>query len=97
MSKNRKEEAAVIVAKYHGNGNSADPLVAAQLEEIEGAIERAEEGITWRALFSQKANLQRLFIVISMTLMTLWCGQNIITYYFSPILSSINITETTQQ
>ncbi|KAI4593731.1 hypothetical protein KJ359_009010 [Pestalotiopsis sp. 9143b] len=97
MYKNCKEEAASIVSKYHGNGNPDDPLVATQLEEIEIAILRAQEGITWKALFAQKANLQRLLIVISMTLMTLWCGQNIITYYFSSILTSVNITGTTQQ
>jgi len=31
-----------------------------------------------------------------MTLMTLWCGQNVITYYFVPVLKSIGITKTTQ-
>jgi MFS family permease len=97
MSKGRKEEAKAIIAKYHGNGNVDDPLVLAQVEEIEMAVVRAQEGITWKALFRHKPNLQRLFIIIAMTLMTLWCGQNIITYYFSSILNSINITGTTQQ
>lgn len=97
MSKDRKAEVAVIIAKYHGNGNADDQLVAAQLEETEVAVEKAQEGITWRALFTQRANRQRLFIVVAMTLMTLWCGQNIITFYFSSILNSVNITGTTQQ
>lgn len=97
MSKGRKEEAAVIVTKYHGNGRADDPLVEAQLAEIELAVNSAQEGVTWRALLTRRVNLHRLFIVVAMTLMTLWCGQNIITYYFSSILNSINITGTTQQ
>ncbi|EON95622.1 putative sugar transporter protein [Phaeoacremonium minimum UCRPA7] len=32
-----------------------------------------------------------------MVLMTLWCGQNIITFYFSSILNSVGVTATTAQ
>ncbi|KAH8898804.1 general substrate transporter [Thozetella sp. PMI_491] len=97
VSKGRSEEALAILAKYHGNGNASDELVVVQFGEIKDAIERAHEGISWRALLTQKINLQRLFIVVTMTLMTLWCGQNIITFYFSSILNSIGVTSTTQQ
>lgn len=93
----RVNEAKTIFAKYHGNGDENDPMVTSQIAEVRNAIENAKEGITWAALLTQKKNLHRLFIVITMTLMTLWCGQNIITYYFSSILTSIGITETTQQ
>ncbi|GKT40262.1 lactose permease [Colletotrichum spaethianum] len=93
----RGEEAKNIIAKYHGNGNMDDPLVTAQMAEIEHAMEVAREGVTWRALLTRKTNHHRLFIVITMTLMTLWCGQNIITFYFSSILTSVGVTDTTQQ
>jgi MFS family permease len=97
ISKGLNDEAAAIIAKYHGNGNADDPLVKAQLDEIQAAVELAHEGITWRDLFASKSNRNRLLIVVCMTLMTLWCGQNIITYYFSSILNSIEITNTTAQ
>lgn len=97
MSKGLKDKAAAIIAKYHGNGNADDPLVKAQLDEIQAAVELAHEGITWRDLFASKSNRNRLLIIVCMTLMTLWCGQNIITYYFSSILNSIEITNTTAQ
>jgi MFS family permease len=97
VSKGRTEEAVAIIAKYHGNGNPDNEVVVGQINEIKMAIETAKEGMTWKALLTQKQNIHRVSIVICMTLMTLWCGQNILTYYFSPILNSIGITTTTDQ
>lgn len=93
----RVEEAKAIITKYHGGGDENDPLVVTQIAEIQIAIEAAKEGVTWKALLTRKTNLHRLFIVVVMTLMALWCGQNIITYYFSTILNSVGITATTSQ
>jgi MFS family permease len=93
----RVEEAKAIFAKYHGDGDENDPMVTTQIAEIQRAIGEAKEGVTWKALLTQKNNLHRLLIVITMTVMTLWCGQNIITYYFSTILTGVGIDGTTQQ
>ncbi|KAH8660091.1 general substrate transporter [Xylariales sp. PMI_506] len=93
----RVDEAKAIFAKYHGNGDESDPLVITQIAEVQVAIERAKEGITWKALLTRKANLHRLFIVVTMTVSALWCGQNIITFYFSSILTNVGVKGTTQQ
>lgn len=97
ISKHRDAEASAIIAKYHGNGDPNDALVVTQVSEIQMAIEQAKEGVAWKALLTHKANLHRLFIVVTMVLMTLWCGQNIITFYFSSILNSVGVTATTAQ
>ncbi|KAF2811402.1 general substrate transporter [Mytilinidion resinicola] len=97
VSQGRTEEAIAIISKYHGNGNPNDEVVVSQIAEIKMAIETAKEGMTWKALMTQRQNVHRLLIVVCMTLMTLWCGQNILSYYFSPILNSIGITDTTSQ
>ena len=97
VAQGRIDEATAVLAKYHGDGNADDIAVTQQVAEIREAIESAHEGVTWRALLTHKTNLQRIFIVTVMVLMTLWCGQNIITYYFSTILSSVGISGTTQQ
>ncbi|KPI45215.1 Lactose permease [Cyphellophora attinorum] len=97
VANGREDEATAILAKYHGEGNAEDPLVRTQLVEIKVAMQQATEGVTWRALFTQKQNRARVLIVMCMTLMALWCMQNVITYYFSPILNTIGITGTTQQ
>ncbi|KAK9798725.1 putative General substrate transporter [Seiridium cardinale] len=97
VSQGRTEEAKAIFVKYHGNCDENDPLVATQVAGIQLAMEQAKEGISRKALLTQANNLHRLSIVVCMTLMTLWCGRNIITYYFSTILASIGVTGTTQQ
>lgn len=96
-SRGRKDEALAILARYHANGDSADPLVVKEMSEIDIALDQATEGITWKALATNRQNRMRVFIVVVMTLMALWCGQNVITYYFVPVLNSIGITATTSQ
>ncbi|KAK5056833.1 hypothetical protein LTR84_012365 [Exophiala bonariae] len=97
VSRGRNAEAVAIIAKYHGTGNDDDPTTCAEISEIELALQQAREGIRWSALVTKKANRNRISVVIVMVLMCLWCGQNIITYYFSPILNSIGITGSTKQ
>lgn len=97
VAKGRKDEAEAIIAKYHCNGDQNDVFARTQIVEIEMALEQAREGIKWSALVTNKPNRSRLSIVVVMVLMCLWCGQNVITYYFSAILNSIGITGTTQQ
>lgn len=71
-SRGRKEEAMIILARYHADGNTSDPLVVKEMEEIDLAMEQAKEGITWKALATNPQNRMRLFIVMTMTLMALW-------------------------
>ena len=97
VSQGRAEEALAFITKYHGNGDQNNPVVTTQLAEIQVALEQAHEGLSWKALFTRKQNLHRIFIIVTMVCMTLWCGQNIITYYFSSILTNIGITTTTDQ
>jgi MFS family permease len=69
IANGREDEATAILAKYHGEGNAEDPLVRTQLVEIKVAMQQATEGVTWRALFTQKQNRARVLIVMCMTLM----------------------------
>ncbi len=96
-SRGKGDEALAILANLHANGEVNDPLVLKEMAEINEVLHQAAEGITWRALATNKKNRMRVFIVTIMTLMALWCGQNVITYYFTSILTSIGITATTQQ
>jgi len=66
-------------------------------EGVELAVEQASEGVSWKALFTNRQNRRRISIVIIMTLMALWCMQNVLTYYFVPVLNSIGIKSTTAQ
>ncbi|KAH7323461.1 general substrate transporter [Rhexocercosporidium sp. MPI-PUGE-AT-0058] len=97
FSQGRKEEGLAILARYHANGDANDQLVLKESQEIEVAMQQASEGISWKALATNGQNRKRIFIVTTMTLMTLWCMQNVLTYYFVPVLKSIGITATTAQ
>lgn len=97
-SKGRIEEAKAILATYHANGDEHDVVVTLELQEIAQALTLEEE--TKMASWSQmlnKANRKRFGICISVAVLTLWNGQGVISYYLSPILTSVGIVETNQQ
>lgn len=93
----RHEDAHKVLAKYHANGDINDSLVLQELAQIQAGLAQDEESTKWSSLLATKENRMRTFIVTIMTLSTLWSGQSILTYYFSPILTSIGITSTPQQ
>lgn len=98
-SKGRYDEAKQILVKYHANGNENDETVAIELDEIARAlaIERETHIASWNQILSNTPNRRRFGIVISVAVLTLWNGQGVISYYFSPILDSVGITSTNQQ
>lgn len=96
-SKGRKEEALNVLARYHANGNATDFLVIKEMSEIELAIEQGHEGVTWKAMATNAQTRKRVFVVLTMTLMALWCMQNVLTFYFVSVLDSIGIVNSTQQ
>lgn len=69
------------------------------MHEIATALSLEEESkmYTWSNLLKSKANRRRLGIILSVSVFTLWNGQGVISYYFSPILTSVGITGTTKQ
>ncbi|KAH8897560.1 general substrate transporter [Thozetella sp. PMI_491] len=98
-SKGRYEESRKILVTYHANGNEEAEIVNLELEEIAAAISLEEETqiASWSNMLQSKANRKRFGICISVAILTLWNGQGIISYYFSPILDSIGVTSTNQQ
>lgn len=98
----RVEEAQQLLAKYHSNGNLHSALVIHEMEEIhilleaEAAAQKSGQN-SWSVLYRSPANRKRIALVATIALLTLWNGQGVIAYYFSPILTSIYITSTPQQ
>ncbi|KAF4843973.1 Lactose permease [Colletotrichum siamense] len=98
-SRGRQIEAKDFLIKYHANGNESDPVIDLEMHEIATALNLEEQSkmYTWSNLLKSKANRRRLGICLSVSVLTLWNGQGVISYYFSPILDSVGITNTTQQ
>lgn len=97
--KGRQGEARAFLAKYHANGDQNDPIIELEMHEIATALALEEQSkmTSWPNILKSKANRRRLGICLSVSVLTLWNGQGVISYYFSPILDSVGITDTTQQ
>lgn len=89
------------MSKEHldANSSTSDPLVLAEVAEIKAALalERATELGTWKNTLASGPNRHRFGICVAVAVFVLWTGQSAITYYFSPILTSIGIKTTDQQ
>lgn len=48
-------------------------------------------------LFKSAENRKRIVLVVTVALLTIWNGQSVISYYFSPVLDDIGVISTTQQ
>ena len=99
LSKGHEAKATALLLKHHANGASYDELVSWEIAEIKAALAAESAGLElgWRVLWHTKAYLKRVGIVIAVDLLCLWCGQGIISYYFSPILTQVGIAGTNQQ
>lgn len=75
VSKNRKNEALKILARFHANGNEDDELVQSEFEKICNSINaETSEPQKWSSFFSSKGNRHRLAICIIVGLMQEWAG-----------------------
>lgn len=94
----REEEAKRTLYQYHANGATFDALVEFEIQEIAAGVRMDAErkSATWAHLLRSKANRKSFAICIVIPLLTLWNGQGVIAYYFSPILKSIGINNTNQ-
>lgn len=99
-SKGRIDEARRLLTLYHANGDESSDLVARELEEIDMTLqaESQAKGLSaWSILLKSAANRKRIALVVAVALLTIWNGQSVISYYFSPILDNVGVTSTTQQ
>jgi sugar porter (SP) family MFS transporter len=102
MSRDRQQEALEILAKYHGDGDSSDPLVVAQFREIKEtlAMEQANQYSSWASWwrdFNSKANRHRAFVLISLGVFEQTVGSSIITFYLSSVLNLAGVTSEKEQ
>lgn len=77
ISKDRQEEALQILARYHANGDTSDPLVQYEFREICEAIELESASAHksgWSSFVKTKGALHRLAICILVGFMIQWAG-----------------------
>ncbi|KAJ5215011.1 sugar transporter [Penicillium chermesinum] len=100
LSQERDEEARKLLCKYHANGNTSDPLVSLEMEEIRTALQlenEARSSTSYLSFCQNKANLRRFFIILSVGVFSQWSGNGLISYYLTLILDSIGYTSESTQ
>lgn len=103
ISKGRNEEALAVLAKYHGEGDENDAVVRFEYAEIQSALS-AEHSAAESTLFSflrelmtGAGNRRRLFIMVWAAISSQMSGNAFVSYYLSPILTSVGLTSDLQQ
>lgn len=103
ISKGRNEEALAVLAKYHGEGDQNDAVVQFEYAEIQSALS-AEHSATdftifsfLRELVTGPGNRRRLFIMVWAAISSQMSGNAFVSYYLSPILTSVGLTSDLQQ
>jgi hypothetical protein len=88
-----------MLVEYRANGNDQSPLVEVEMQEILAALEygRQVEVKSWAQAVKSRSNRKRFIICIAVAILSLWNGQGVISYSFSPLLKSTGITSTEQQ
>lgn len=88
------------VALTHTNGDRNDPVTLVQYQEILDTLTfEKEKGATLgpKELVKTPANRRRLMLALSVAVISMVSGNNIISYYLGDMLDSAGITNTTTQ
>ncbi|EPS35921.1 hypothetical protein H072_10569 [Dactylellina haptotyla CBS 200.50] len=94
------DEALAILAKYHGEGDSNDPIVQLQIREFQESINREGSDKKWwdyREVFNSKGNLWRLGMVFLMGFIGQWSGNAVITYFMPYALQDAGVKDADTQ
>lgn len=101
VSKGRNDEALAILVKYHGEGDATDPLVVAEYQEIMAALHHEAETEASIAgyvqMLKKPGNRKRLMIMVWAAICSQMSGNAFVSYYLSPILTSVGLKTDLQQ
>lgn len=103
VSKGRKEEAKAMLIKYHGDGNDSDPVVEFEYREIESTLAAEQDEAsssllgTAHEFIKTAGNRKRVAILIWAAICSQMSGNAFVSYYLSPILSSVGLKSDLQQ
>ena len=74
------KEALDVLAYYHADGNSEDPLVQFEYQEIKTAIEeeKLQKRTGWLELVRTPGNRRRMRIIIAIAVFSQWSGNGLV-------------------
>jgi len=90
----------ILTLSDHANGNQEDETVLFEYAEIKETIRleyETNKNSSYLDLLKGKGNRYRLFLLATLGLFSQWSGSGLISYYFSKVMDSIGITDSTTQ
>lgn len=89
----RAEEGLQTLARLHAHGDTSDPWVQAEFEQIQDAItfEHEHEAKSYMELFTNKSSFRRLFLACAIQASVQMTGVSAIQYYSVTIFEQIGI------
>lgn len=103
VSKDRGDEALAFLVHYHAEGNPNDAMVQFEYKEIHEALEyeRSVDRGSWIGNYLDfvrtAGNRKRLFILVWSACFAQMSGNAFISYYLSPVLTSVGLTTSLEQ
>ncbi|EFX01519.1 hexose transporter [Grosmannia clavigera kw1407] len=100
LYKDRHEEAIESIAAVQGNGNRDDPIVLLTYQEIVETLKQeaeAHQKTNFQQLVKSKQSMRRLMLVLSVAIISMASGNNIVTFYLGKMLDNAGITNSTTQ
>ncbi|KAK3307728.1 general substrate transporter [Chaetomium strumarium] len=103
VDKGRNEEALDMLVTYHGEGDASDPVVVFEYNEILTALAAEKEMPKQNVLqdlaefFKTPGNRKRSFIIVWAAICSQMSGNAFVSYYLSPILTSVGLKSDLQQ
>ncbi|KKK21101.1 MFS sugar transporter [Aspergillus rambellii] len=96
ISKGKAQQGLQTLARLHSNGDTQDPWVLAEYEQIQMQVTEEEEQsrVSVIQLFSNKANFRRLMLACAMQAAAQMTGVSAIQYYSVTIFKQIGIDGT---
>ncbi|WYZ36352.1 hypothetical protein EsH8_XIII_000004 [Colletotrichum jinshuiense] len=100
-SQGQKERATAILTKYHGNNNPDSVLVKLELDEIQESLaaelELKNGHWNYKALIDNRPNLYRMWLIMLVSVMAMFIGGSVISYYLPVMVKGVGITDSSRQ
>lgn len=95
IAKDRHDEAAAILYKYHAEGDLNSEFVRAEIAEIETTIKLELEASkdSWLDLLRDRGMRKRSLVTAMLGLFTQWSGNTLISYYLGDILGYVGMQD----
>lgn len=97
--KDRSEDALEVLAVAHSWGDQSDPVILTEYQEIVQTLAFEKEAGSVSALETLRTpgNRYRLMLVLSVAILSMTPGNNVVTYYLGTMLNEAGITNTNVQ